>query len=172
MKQLHPGVKWSFRLGSYFAFGFLGIFFGTFLLPVFAFILILLKMSFVTSGILFLLVLIGYFIFIIIGSEIFTNLSYKNWSYEFTKDQLRLERGIIWKIYSNIPYERIQNVDIQRGILARMLGYSSVMIQTAGYSGMAMSEGYIPAVDMNEAEEIREFVIKKLKKGGSKEKGM
>jgi len=71
---------------------------------------------------------------------------------------------------SNISYERIQNVDITRGILARMLGFSSVNIQTAGYSytprGRVASEGYLPAVDMAEAEKIREFVMKKVTKRG------
>ena len=51
-----------------------------------------------------------------------------------------------------------------------MLGFSSLMIQTAGYSsyggrgGMALAEGYIPAVSIDEAEKIREFLIRKISK--------
>jgi membrane protein YdbS with pleckstrin-like domain len=105
-------------------------------------------------------------------------MAYNRWFYEFTKDNLKIERGIIWKRYSNVPYERVQNVDIRRGIIARMLGFSSVMIQTAGYSGAAPgwqmrfgrarynsamnTEGYIPAVDTEGAEKIRDFLMKRI----------
>lgn len=89
--------------------------------------------------------------------------------YEFTSNQLRVERGIIWKRYSNIPYQRIQNVDITRGIIARICGFSSVNIQTAGYSMPANgrgvhSEGYLPAVSVKEAEQVREFLMKEISK--------
>ena len=89
-------------------------------------------------------------------------MSYNRWFYEFNDDCLKLERGIIWKRYSNVPYERIQNVDIHRGIIARMFGFSSLMIQTAGYSAKANAEGYIPAVEISQAEQIRTFVMKKI----------
>ena len=107
-----------------------------------------------------------YVILFIIISEIYARMAYNRWLYEFTESNLKIERGIIWKRYSNIPYERVQNIDITRGIWARLLGFSSVNIQTAGYSyssnNKGWSEGYLPAVDMKEAEKIREFVIKKI----------
>ena len=96
-------------------------------------------------------------------------MAYNRWFYEFTTTNLKIEKGIIWKKYSNIPYERIQNIDIHRGVLARMLGFSTVDIQTAGFhivysksGGMPISEGHIPAVSPEGAEKIREFLMKKL----------
>ena len=107
---------------------------------------------------------------IIVVGEMYARMAYNRWFYEFTPDQLIFERGIIWKKYTNIPYERIQNVDITRGIVARILGFSTVNIQTAGFSYTpnrnAFAEGYIPAVSVEEAEKIREFVIKKVSKKG------
>ena len=97
-------------------------------------------------------------------------MAYNRFFYEFTDNNLRLERGIIWKRYSNVPYERVQNVDISRGIIARLCGFSSVNIQTAGYSAMGRrgisSEGYLPAVSPEEADEMREFLMKKISKRG------
>jgi len=103
-------------------------------------------------------------------------MSYNRWFYEFTDGGLRLERGIIWKKYTSIPYERVQNVDIKRGIIARMFGFSTVEIETAGQSGWGggysrygrgnrryQSEGHLPAIDINGAEKIREFVMKKVR---------
>jgi uncharacterized membrane protein YdbT with pleckstrin-like domain len=104
---------------------------------------------------------------ILIG-EIYSKLAYKNWKYELTSNELKLERGIIWKKYSTIPFERVQNIDIKRGILARIIGFSTLNIQTAGYhytgNSGAISEGYIPAVSVEEAEKIRDFLVKKIGK--------
>ena len=169
-RMLHSGAKWLFRIRSFFGVIFLTFFFGiwssVFLIGVFQAIGANAVSAFLIVSLIGILIAIALI-------EVYARLSYKFWKYEFTDSQLRIERGIIWKKYSNIPYQRMQNVDITRGIFARMLGFSTVNIQTAGYSmptnGVgSMSEGYIPAVSMEEAEHIREFVIKKItKKKGS-----
>jgi membrane protein YdbS with pleckstrin-like domain len=159
MKQLHPGAKWQFRIGIYVLLAFAGIFvssfLGAFLIPIFG-----------GSG--FAIVVIFWILFIFGLGEIYAQLAYKNWKYKLSENNLKTEKGIVWKKYSSIPYERVQNIDIQRGILARILGFSSINIQTAGYSGYhgrgLHSEGYIPAVSIKEAEEIREFLVKKIDK--------
>ncbi len=147
-KELHPAVKISWRIGAYISIIFLTFFFLILDLKIFLFIIAVL----------------------IILIEIWIRLSYNRWFYEFTNDNLKIERGVILKRYSNVPYERVQNIDIRRGIIARMFGFSSVIIQTAGYSyGGARgfgSEGYIPAVSKEEAEKIRDFVMKKISKRG------
>ena len=156
MEKLHPGAMWQFRISGYFLFGFIGIFFGIWIIASLA-----TTLSDSIGAVIFIFILV-YLLFVIIASEIFARMSYNRWFYEFNDDGLRLERGIIWKKYSNVPYERIQNVDVHRGIIARMLGFSSLMIQTAGYSATPYSEGYIPALEMNKAEHIRSFVMKKI----------
>ena len=117
---------------------------------------------------IFWVILLGFILFIplvLIFAEVFARLSYNNWAYELTPGNLKVERGIIWKRYSNVPYERVQNVDIHRGIIARMFGFSSVNVQTAGFSGQqAMAEGYIPGVSIKKAEEMREFLMSKISK--------
>jgi len=93
-------------------------------------------------------------------------MSYNRWFYDFNNQGLRTERGIIWKKYVTVPYERIQNVEILRGIIARLFGFSSLQIFTAGYSASLRSEGYIPAVSIQEAEEIRNMLMDKIAKKG------
>ena len=171
MKQLHPGAKWLFRITGFFSVLFLMIFFGVFFTSVIGAILISAGLSALAA----ILSLAGFLIVIVLLFlvEVYARLAYRFWKYEFLDDQLRLERGIIWKRYSNVPYQRMQNVDIHRGIIARLFGFSTVVIQTAGYSvpmnGRGISaEGYIPAVSKEEAEKIREFVVKKIaKRSGS-----
>jgi len=164
--KLHPGAKWLFRLSAYLVALILSIFavsFGSSLLGFFISSII----SILFIGIVLVIVLT-----IVLG-EIYSQMTYNRWFYEFTKHGLKLERGIIWKRYSNIPYDRIQNIDIHRGILARIFGFSTLDIQTAGYSGgygrnRRRSEGHIPAVSIKDAEKIRESVMKKISKRHSR----
>lgn len=163
--QLHPGVKWAWRISGYIGLFIFMAFIGGWLLVPFGFVLALIFGN--SPGAIISIVLFLGFLFlaaVIILTEIYVRMAYNRWFYEFTEDGLRLERGVIWKRYSNVPYERIQNVDIHRGVIARMMGFSSLVIQTAGYSAQPYAEGYIPALDMHEAERLREFVLKRISK--------
>ena len=167
-KSLHPGAKWLFRLSAYLM-----------VIPLIILLFVFLgNLIFILHSI-FMLIFLGLLFIItiwVILAEVYVHWAYKLFLYEFTNTELKIERGVIWKKYSNIPYERVQNVDVTRGIIARIFGFSSVNIQTAGYSGFAYrrrgfgmhSEGSLPAVSIKEAEEIRKFVIKKIsgKKSG------
>lgn len=101
--------------------------------------------------------------------------AYKFYKYELREDGFRKEHGVIWKKYVHIPYERIQNVDIYRGILARLLGLSDLQIQTAGMSSVtgsygAGSEGRLLGVTKEEAERLRDELIRRAR--GSKNQGV
>jgi membrane protein YdbS with pleckstrin-like domain len=169
MEKLHIGARWLFRFRVYsWLFAVFWIFVWLFFVamgakedaPVFAIL---------GYGILFL---IPFIIVLIVIGEIYARLSYKFWGYEFTKSEMKVERGIIWKTYKSIPFERIQNIDIKRGIIARIMGFSTIEIQTAGYSAIQTgnksysthSEGYLPAVATEEAEKIRTFLMKRIGK--------
>jgi len=157
MKKLDIGAKWMFRVGTYWAMIFLAVFFGG---------LLIMAINLMT-GMRILILILSYTLVSVVIGEIYAKLAYDNFSYEFTDTNLKIERGIIWKRYSNVPYERVQNVDILRGIIARACGFSTVTIQTAGYAGgRGMgTEGYLPAVSSQEAEKIRDFLMNKIKKG-------
>lgn len=94
--------------------------------------------------------------------------------YELREDGFRKEHGIIWKRYVTIPYDRIQNVDIHRGIIARLLGLSDLQIQTAGAitagSYGAFSEGRLPGISRATAEEIRDELVRRAR--GSRSQGL
>lgn len=167
--MLHPGVKWLWRaqylFGAIILSGFVGIWGGGL---VYAILSNNQPMSLKTVFVMIAAFVLAMVIITIIN-EVYLRLAYNRWFYELTPEGLKIEKGIIWKRYSSIPYERIQNIDIRRGIFARYFDYSELNIQTAGYSGMPTrgagiygSEGYIPAVDMKHAEEIRDFILKKI----------
>src|SRR3989344_9177603 len=100
---------------------------------------------------------------------VWAKLTYRFYRYELIDSGFRKESGVIYKKYVTIPYDRIQNVDIHRVILARLLGLSDLNIQTAGFSatvsrygiGGAGAEGRLPATSMQVAEQLRDELIQR-----------
>lgn len=118
---------------------------------------------------------VGWFVIIaillIILLFVWAKLSYRFYKYELTDDGFRKELGVIYKKYVTIPYDRIQNVDIYRGILARLLGLSDLNIQTAGSSAqVSKGEGILPGLLHEDAEKLRDELIRRAKQ--SKNQGL
>lgn len=167
MEKLDPKAIWTFFFRS------LGT--GLVFILVFGWIIdVILEFAEIEIGyglvslILFLII----WIFVSYG---WARLSYNAYKFEFTEDVFKKEYGVIWKRYITIPYGRIQNIDVQRGVLARILGLSDLMIQTAGSTaiyqnrgllgglGRRDAEGKLPGLSKERAEEIRENLTKMAK---------
>lgn len=110
-------------------------------------------------------VVIAAVVLYVIFCFIWAKLAYRFWRYELTENSLKIEKGVIIKKYISIPYDRIQNIDIYRGVLARILGLSDLQIQTAGYSGGysrgggMRSEGRLPGLAIEVAESLRDRLV-------------
>jgi uncharacterized membrane protein YdbT with pleckstrin-like domain len=108
---------------------------------------------------------------VLVAAFIWAKLTYHFYRYELTEEGFRMDLGVIFKKYVTIPYDRIQNVDIYRGILARILGLSDLNIQTAGMSASVGrfgvsgggAEGRLPALSREVAEEVRNELIRRAR---------
>jgi membrane protein YdbS with pleckstrin-like domain len=90
-------------------------------------------------------------------------LTYENFRYQLQGDRLYIESGVIWKRSVSIPYERVQNIDVIRGPIARLLGLATLQVQTAGISGTTLVEGRIPGLLPEDANDLRDQIIAKMK---------
>ncbi|HEY4488024.1 MAG TPA: PH domain-containing protein [Candidatus Paceibacterota bacterium] len=158
-KQLDPRAFWIFFINSIFSF-----FFVVFALGFYSFVFVE-NTGFPSLGVwawLFLVIALP-----IACAWIYATLTLKFYRYELREDGFRKESGIIWKRYTTIPYERIQNVDIHRGIIARVFGLSDLMVQTAGapavQNSWGMAEGRLPGIDKNEAESLRDELVRRAR---------
>ena len=88
--------------------------------------------------------------------------TWRLFKYELREEGFRKESGIIWKSYNTIPYSRIQNIDIRRGVADRLLGLSSLLIQTAGTGALHHREGVLPGLSTEEAGALRDELIKRV----------
>ena len=87
---------------------------------------------------------------------VWTRLYYDTMEYELHDDELRWRRGVWFRTTGIVPYNRITNLDLRQGPVMRWLGISTISIQTAGYSGQAVPEIRIEAIE--QAEELREIL--------------
>ncbi|RXK49271.1 PH domain-containing protein [Halorientalis pallida] len=77
---------------------------------------------------------------------------YRSWGYRLDDDALELERGVVTKVETAVPYVRVQHVDTQRGPLDRLLGLGQVVVYTAGSRGADVT---IPGLKPDQARELR-----------------
>ncbi|GIV59611.1 PH domain-containing protein [Rhodocaloribacter litoris] len=82
-------------------------------------------------------------------------LYYHRFRYRITPRELIIESGVLTRKHRNIPIERIQSIEIEQRLLARLLGLAKVKVQTAG---SAATEGVLEYVSVPEAHAIRRIV--------------
>lgn len=97
-------------------------------------------------------------------------LYWKNFVFTVEEDGLKIMSGVISKNDRDIPLKRIQNIDINRNILQRMLGIAKADIETAGGGGTEASLKYVEYEDAQRLQkDVRE--LKNRRKSDTKEKG-
>lgn len=82
-------------------------------------------------------------------------LSFFYFKYLITKEELIIHSGVINRKQRNIQLKRIQNVNIQQNFIQRILGISTVKMETAGD---ASSEAILDSVSTANANEIKEII--------------
>jgi putative membrane protein len=72
-------------------------------------------------------------------------------------DALRIEEGVIGRKQRVVPLDRIQQVDIRRRLVHRLLGVASLRVETGGGGGG--SEVELDALSVKQAAELRETLL-------------
>ncbi len=110
----------------------------------------------------------------LIFAYIWAHLYWKNYRFDIGEEKIVITRGVIGKRITNIPYERVQNVNIWRGVLERFFNLYVIQIETAGtfsaggtggYGTTMTAEGSIQGVER--PEPIVEYILAKAKGGES-----
>jgi putative membrane protein len=72
--------------------------------------------------------------------------------------EIRVDSGILSRTSRSIPFDRIQDVDITQGPIARLLGIAKVKLETGGSAGGHNDDGLLPAIPLERAEELRALI--------------
>ncbi|MEA2090657.1 MAG: PH domain-containing protein, partial [Thermoproteota archaeon] len=80
-----------------------------------------------------------------------------------TEEEIIVHKGAWWKKKNIVPYNRVTNIQIIQGPVARHFGLGKISIQTAGFSGGAGSSHIGPAeaviLGMKNFEEIKDKIM-------------
>lgn len=78
----------------------------------------------------------------------------QRFSYEVTGNTFDIASGVLSRREREIPYERVQNVDISENVLQRLLGLAQVRIETAGGSGTEARLRYVTRAEATRLQEL------------------
>jgi putative membrane protein len=96
---------------------------------------------------------------------------YRRFEYELTRESLDIHSGVFSRREREIPLRRVQNVDVTRSFVARLLGLAEVDVETAGGGS---TEANLRFVSREEAERLQTEVRErraKLRKREADESG-
>lgn len=85
---------------------------------------------------------------------LFPGITWRRWRYEVRDTEIEIQRGIFIIKRTLIPMVRVQHVETKQGPLLRKYDLASVEISTAA------TVHEIPALDLHEADELRQFISK------------
>jgi len=143
MKRLHPISAVGNVLNRALSIGAFGFFAGMIL-----------------SGPLDLVPVVATFVLAPLGALIgaaYGVARYYRFTYELSEGRLSVDSGVFDRQEREIPLSRIQNVDIERGPLQRVLGLAVVKFETAGGSA---TEATLNAVTVDEARDLQSAVAR------------
>lgn len=82
---------------------------------------------------------------VLIPYLVWVELRYRSYTYYMADTEMIIRRGVLRIERTAIPFEKVQNVNVSRSILERILGLATVKIETAG-TNPGEAEGIIPGM--------------------------
>lgn len=81
--------------------------------------------------------------------------NWRRWRWSAWDDGLELRHGVVNHAASLVPYVRIQQIDLERGPLERVLGLSHLVLRTAA----ATSDASLPGIPAEQADALRRLLL-------------
>jgi len=86
----------------------------------------------------------------------------QRYEYELTPDTFDIQSGVLSRREREIPFERIQNVDIAQNVVQRALGIAELRLETAGGGS---TEARLQYVSRPEAARLQEAISQRKQRG-------
>lgn len=94
----------------------------------------------------------------IVINLVFSWLAWSRFSWTVDADDVSISSGIISRQQRVIPFDRIQDVSIEQGLIARLLGLAKVGFETGSSGGDKADEAKLDAIALTEAEALRRHI--------------
>lgn len=83
-------------------------------------------------------------------------LSWRFSRFRVAPHQVELRQGILFRQHRQVPFERVQSVELSRPLLARLLGLAQVVVQSAGGSDSHLRLAFL---SLARAEQLRDELL-------------
>jgi uncharacterized protein len=91
----------------------------------------------------------------VVGGALFGRAAWSRRTWALAPRALELHRGVVVERATSIPYERIQQIDVERGPIERAFGLSQLVVRTAAATTDANLYGLAPA----DADRLRQQLL-------------
>lgn len=91
---------------------------------------------------------------------IYDYFAYSRKGYAIRMRDIIFRKGVFWKSITSVPFSRIQHCEVKEGPIDRLFKLASLHLYTAGGSS---SDLKIPGLKPSKANDIKQFVLKKIK---------
>lgn len=92
-----------------------------------------------------------------LGAVGWARLAWTRWRWAAGPRALELHHGVVIARESVVPYHRLQQIDVVRGPLERLLGLATLTMRTAA----ATSDARIPGIDAASADGVRRILLER-----------
>ena len=92
---------------------------------------------------------------------------WRRFEYRVGANEIRIDSGIVSRTHRSIPFDRVHDVEISQGPVARLIGLAKVKFETGGGAGANEDEGSLQAIALERAQEIRALI--RARRGGAAE---
>jgi len=163
-EEFHPDISMKSLYYIYLALG-VTAFCLSWMIPaiVAAFLFLPSSRALVITAVLLLPVLVA-----VLFTAFWIQKYYSSIRYAFTNNEVVVEKGVYWKRKSFVPYNRITNIEIVQGPIARRFGLGTVRIQTAGFSagggGTATHIAEAVVLNVKNFEELKDTIMNFIRK--------
>ena len=109
---------------------------------------------------IFMLVLSAFLLVLMLFMLLSVNRIYGFLGYALRENDACLRYGLFFRKYLFVPFNRIQHISVEEGILARAFGLASLKIYTAAGDN---NHFVLKGITKVRAEEMKQFILQKIK---------
>ncbi len=101
--------------------------------------------------------LLSTWLLLLVASLLLVRAEYNIQGYVIREKDILYRSGVIFRSETAVPFNRVQHCEIKQGPIQRLFGLKSLDIFTAGGARSDMS---IPGLEAEQAQQLKEFIIK------------
>jgi len=87
---------------------------------------------------------------------VYGTIAWRRTQYAISRDRVLLHSGVLWRQQRHVRLDRLQAVDVTQPLLARLFGFASLKIESAGGAGSNLNLSYLTE---DEAQRVRNEIL-------------